>query len=707
MALTLLFTIGSLLGWYGYTAWQQASIKLNATTPPLVVEILDTSDQLVRVETAPMQNAVDVPAGDYRVRVNAEGKLSETFDMTLTRGSESEFTLDLDDQLLWKPRDIERGFDVVDFGTEQGLVLWNDKGIGLRKNYHPRGWNGELLAEQLTGADKSPGFRWPWNQTWQQHSGYGPFDFRPWVAPRALDIDSRGLGDLIVAGRHQAWLMAISGDDGKMLWFAPRGHDLAQAATQAGNVAAGEGVHSAVLGDPIVGPDCDADGTPDVIATIADIGPQPTLVRNRYVAKCTVEAISGRTGQSIWSYVIPPAWFDVPVGEEVPYDLRWFAGTDGGTSSGGGGSMNVGRHRTRDGGQKFERTGPHGYRPASVALLTDAGTSRLAIVAGTRMIVLDPATGKANGEPIDLGVRPGLQCQWEDMDGDGTRDLVLMERVSPKKAGFMAPVTARLVVWSPIQGKTLWAKNLDARWPKQPTWIVKAPRWPLVVDLDGDKKCEIVVPDGGSRGNGWGGSFGSSEIPWGAVAVLGGDTGEPVWTRRLVSMDQQIDHFVAGPDLDQDGHREVYAATLAGSEFRGYVDALSGKNGNTLWTNSFAVPPDRNSSIQYYLAPPQWWHAGSDGWPQLLVQLVEADFGNHRTLVGAFSAGTGNLSHVGNNITAVRPADIDGDGTEDLLVYDSRSTSALDLGGSLQCVRGVASESWGAVGRRRGSHRRL
>ena len=182
------------------------------------------------------------------------------------------------------------------------------------------------------------------------------------------------------------------------------------------------------------------------------------------------------------------------------------------------------------------------------------------------------------------------------------------------------------------------------------------------------------------------------------VAVLAGDTGEPLWTRRLVSIDQQIDHFIAGPDLDQDGYREVYTVTLAGSEFRAYVDALSGQEGDTLWTNSIAVPPDRNTSVEYYLAPPQWWQAGADGWPQLIGQVVEGDLGDRRSMVGAFSAGTGRLAHVGHNITAVRPADIDGDGTQDLLVYDSEHPTALDLGGKLHCMRGVASEKWARLG---------
>ena len=235
-------------------------------------------------------------------------------------------------------------------------------------------------------------------------------------------------------------------------------------------------------------------------------------------------------------------------------------------------------------------------------------------------------------------------------------------------------------------------------WPVQPTWTVEAPRWPLVVDLNGDQQCEIVVPDGSSGTIGRGGRGSSAEIPWGAVAVLAGATGEQLWTRRLASLDQQVDHFVAGPDLDQDGYREVFTFSLAGYKFQAHLDALSGQKGDTLWTNSVAPPPNRNTSVDYYLVTPQWWQAGSDGWPQLIGQMVEDGVGSRRTLVGVFSAGTGRVSQLGHNITAVRPADIDGDGTQDLLVYDSRSPSALDQGGTLHCVRGVAKERWALLG---------
>jgi outer membrane protein assembly factor BamB len=74
------------------------------------------------------------------------------------------------------------------------------------------------------------------------------------------------------------------------------------------------------------------------------------------------------------------------------------------------------------------------------------------------------------------------------------------------------------------------------------------------------------------------------------------------------------------------------------------------------------------------------------------VQVVEANLGN--SSLWTFSAADGRLQHTGREITVVRPVETDGNGVEDLLLYESKSTTALDLGGRLHCIRGVAREKW-------------
>lgn len=682
-AVTLLITIGGLLGWTSYDAWQQATIKLDATIPPLVAEILDERDDVLRVETVPMQNAASLPAGDYRLRVSGNRTLSQTFDVSLGRGKEHAHTLDLHDQMLWFPREIDRGFELVDFGDEQALVSWNADGIGLHKRRSPfLQWSIKLEPARLPDSTACPGLRWPWNDDQERYSGYGNYDSRPWVAPQAADIDGDGVGDLLIAARHQAWLMAVSGNTGGVLWFAGRGQDVAEKLQPARRDQ--EYVSSGVVGTPIRH-DCNADGTPDIIATLIDAGTQWQQTQNQIKAKCWVEAFSGMTGESLWRYDLPAEWFEMPSGEEVPYDLRWFVGLEGGNMSHGGNSMNDGRHHWREPG-RLERTGAHAYRPAATDLMTLAGKKTLAIVAGTRLVTLDPASGRP-GESVDLPARPGRACQWGDVDGDGSSELVFLEAVTLAGRGTTA---ARLHVWSLEQGRSLWSEKLDALWPKMAAWSVPAPQWPLLADLNGDGKSEIVVPtEQGSLGGRFGG-----RVPWGIVSVLAGETGQTLWKRRLVTMDSQIDHFLAGPDIDGDGHRELYVVTAEGVDHRVHVDALSGHSGATLWHSSQSPPPSNNSSRNFYLQPPQWWQAGEDGKPQLVVQIVDETPGSRPSYIWTFSAADGQVVRAGQGMTFVRPLDVDRDGVEDLLVYDSKIPTALDLGGKLHCIRGVAREKW-------------
>ena len=693
--LTLAVTVAALFGWSAYDAWRQASIKLDAERPPLVAEILDGEGQVVRVETAPMQNAVSLPAGDYRLRVSGNETLSQTFDVSLDRGSQSAYTLDLVDQMLLAPRAIEGSFDVVDFGSEQGLVLWNQKGIALTKRFQPMGWSKEFDAAQFPDPASAAGFRWPWHPPGGTYSGHGPWDTRPWVSPRAVDIDGQGAPDLIVAGRHQAWLMALGGDDGRILWFAPRGHDLAIPAPPPNVYSYDRGIESAVVGTPIFGHDVNADGTPDVIATLMDVGDKSRIRGERYQARCWVEAISGKTGETLWSYDVPPEWFELKRGEEVPYELRWFAVSGGGTMSGGRGTMRTGRHVIRE-ISLAARSGTHGYRPAAVELIDSGGQTQVAIVAGRHYVALNAGSGKVARQATDMGVRPGKTCQLHDVDGDAARDVILLEEVGPP--AFPTPAQPRLVVWSPQKQKKLWSKKLDAEWPVQPGWSLDAAQWPLVTDLNRDGKAEIVVPDGRYARGLAGGRIGSPEIPNGVVAVYAGETGQPLWTRRLVSMDQQVDHFLAGPDLDQDGWQELFVATLEGLDFRIHVDAMSGKTGQTLWTADHAPPRSNNTSRSFYLLPPQWWHCGGDGWPQLVTHIRESTSTTPESMVCTFSAGTGKLLHVGSGMSDVQPGDLDRDDAEDLLVFATKTSSARDKGGKLHAVRGFAGEPWRKLG---------
>jgi outer membrane protein assembly factor BamB/predicted Ser/Thr protein kinase len=696
-AVTLVVTLLTLFGWSGYAAWQQASLRLDAVSPPLVAELLDERGDSVRIDTLPMQVAARLPAGDYDLRVSTEGTLSQTFALSLTRGHEETYKVNLHDQLLRAPQTIDRSFDVVQLGSEQALVLWTEEGVALQKQQGAAlGWSLKLDPEDSAAMQVAPGFTWPWSSPLSTHSGYGSYAYQPWVLQESIDVDGDGMGDLLCAGRHQAWLMAISGQGGGVLWMAPRGAQLTEPRRKDWQSRLNN-VSSAALERPLLGPDCDGDGVPELIATFVDVPANPPIRQNRVSARCWLEAISGKTGKTVWIYELPDKLFELQTGEEIPYDMRWFAGGDGGMSSAGRGSMFVGRHISRD--RPFQaRTGIHTYRPTTPTFVSMGGQKRIGLVAGKHLLLLDPVSGAAVEEPIDLGVRPGTSPQWADVDGDGSTDLVMIS--ARPGVGLPATPTAELNVWSSGSRSRLWSHTLDAFWPQRPAWTVDAPQWPLVADLDSDGVPEVVVPHGRSRGAGaYGGRLGTQETPWGALAVLAGNTGTEVWSRRLVSMDSQVDSFVAGPDIDGDGVRELFAVTLAGNNFTVSVDALSGATGQTLWTGQHVPRANsRGSNAGFVLAPPRWWQAGVDGWPQLLVQIVDEQVPERESLVCAFSAGTGKVSQYGYGMTSLRPADLDGDGLEDLIVFESKAADRCDFGGELKCLRGLAAQPWKRMG---------
>jgi hypothetical protein len=691
VAITFLLTIGGLLGWSTYDAWRQGSVKLSTNMPPLVAEFLNEHDEVLRTETLPMQNAAHLPAGDYRVRVDGEKTLSETFDLTLTRGAEQPFSIDLQDQMLWTPQAIERSYELVDFGEELALVHLNKESISLQKRRPPlHHWAMKLESLAASQPEQLAGLIWPWNTNSSSYSGYGVFDTRPWMAPHATDLNGDGTGDLLMAARHQAWLLALSGTNGQVLWFASRGTDVKSKDPNAYPAYTARAL-SGVWGTPLQH-DCNGDGVLDVVATLFDLVDRTQSSSSQHQVKSWVEAISGKDGQTLWSYELPADWFSLPQGEEVPYDLRWFVGGGWGTMGSGGSWMTTGRHRIRDLGRN-ERTGGHAYRPASVDFVTLDGKQRLAVVAGKRFVSLDVTNGNP-GEVLELKSRPARQCQWGDLDGDGDSDMVYLAAGPVTPFGIQKSPSTTLAAWSPQKKAELWNQKHAVFSPSQPGWSIEAPHWPLVVDLNGDGRCEIVLPTDNSKATG---RIGLDETPWGAIAVLDGPTGQALWSRQLVTMDQQVNHFIAGPDIDGDGSRELFVATLEGVGHRTHVDALSGKSGATIWHNVQQPPASNNSSLDYFLTPLQWWNAGDDGWPQLVVQIVDND-PSRLSALWTFSAASGRVSRAATGISNVQVADIDRDGVEDLVAFNSKGSEALDLGGQLHCIRGIGREQWQRLG---------
>ncbi|WP_442482223.1 protein kinase domain-containing protein [Aeoliella sp. SH292] len=698
-AVTLGITLLGVFGGSAYKAWNQSGILLDAVNPPLVAEFFDESGEMLHAETLPMQKAVNLPSGDFHLRASGEGRLSQSFDLQLRRGySDTRYTIGLENELLFSPESVEHSFAPValrtaEGGATHGVLIWTREGVSLR-NY-----DGPDFRQFLTFSPESnpalagaPGFAWPWSSSVvAEVSGIGNYDLRPWTLRNGIDVDGDGVNEIICAGRHQGWVMAISGKLDRIVWFAGRGKDIKTKVDDGPRL-----LRSAVVREPLITEDLDGDGVDDLVATMVDIGSEAKIEQNQYVGRRWVEAISGKSGETIWSHELAKDLFALPQGVEAPYAMRWFPEIEGGRMSGGGGRLNIGRHYLRQ-PSKAERTGAHVWIPDAPHMLNVGKLRRLAIVAGANLLMLDPATGKPLEEPIALVGWPGKEVNWGDLDGDGVEDLMWMEEIA--SATVPGTFDPKLTTWSQARRKRLWSRPLVALWPAQRTWGVESPSWPLVADLDGDGQCEVIVPDGQSHpGAGASGLTNFYQTPWGEIAVLAGDTGEPLWTRKLVNIDVQVDHFTVGPDIDGDGSSELFTATLSGLGPEIYADALSGATGKTLWTNHRNLQPKNGDFSEFQIQPLEWWQAGRDGWPQLMVRLLEGHPGSPESRVLLLSAGTGYLTHTASGIHSLTPADLDGDRVEDLLVYSASSPSQPDLGGKLHAVRGVGKAPWRRLG---------
>ena len=705
---TLAVTLTSLLGWSSYKSWNMSSLQLTALQPPLVAEILDDTGKSIRTETLPMQNAANLPAGEYKVRVSGDGSLSQDFDVSLDRGSRNtKYTTNVSDQWLMTPQPLQHSCDVVDLGNERAVAVWSKDGITVHKHQGPQvTWTLKLSHETAPPINDSPGYMNPRTFSSFQERGFGESnESRPWMIHDFIDVNGDGVGDLVCAARHQAWLMAISGNGEGVLWFAPRGRELQRSRPDAQNTGLMSQElmpHGSVLNAPLLCEDLDDDGVKDFLVTLVD----PTTV---YLANSSldcdlwVEAVSSRTGNTLWKHDLPKTLFTTPNNQTVPYDMRWFVNMNGGYSSQGGAVGSIAGGRLRSPGH-VERSGYHVYMPTSPKLITSsygaesgAAQSSVAIVAGDKLLLLDPHTGTMREPPVEIGFRPGRDVQWADVDGDGALDMVALEEATPPPNAATTTATSilpKLIVWSLAARKTLWSKTLDTYWPRKPHLGVLAPKWPLVCDLDGDGKSEVVVPDESTQANNFYGFGSVTNAPTGNLSVFG-TSKTPKWTQKIVNIDGTVNHFIDGPDLDGDSVRELFAVTGDSRINTLRVDALSGATGSVLWGGSQAITSDSSLDC-FQILTLNWWHSGKDGWPQLLVTIADRRLGSGSdaayTVVG-FSAGTGLVTTIAKELAEAQPCDFDKDGIEDLLVCSSKVIQP-GAQGSFHCVRGMVRQNW-------------
>jgi hypothetical protein len=661
VAATLLVVSTVSVGWWFYTGWRSGRIELTTEGEPVLVEVLDeTSDTEIGEPFDLVTRAVlELPAGDYRLRVNGTGRLGRTFRFAVNRGETLAHKISLDEGRLlggeqWPVAVVggRQRVAPIRFAFVAGaLELSSGKAdlieLGMKSLLCRDGatrqvrWDAFAPAKPFE-ANRNPARWMPGLVGWLRGQK---------LVDPAPDLDGDGVGDLLWYCDGPAALLALSGKDGSMLWNYVAEPDDPGGPRKSGQELSARLRSSSFLAGKPAMTDVDHDGTLDCVATFVfskseeesrELGPK----RGPY--KRTIVGVSGRTGRSLWTH---------------SFDRDFFEPSD-----------------------------PLRIDPA--VLVQGRQSAMLAFLNITKWIGLDPANGLVKAGPLELNFMPERPIRHVDLDGDGEPEILTMEPDPGTRKETLRAVSTKT-------GRDLWAQRVDVP-DNESQYALPFPDWPLIAELDDGAAPGVLVPDAGAM---------PPLSGYRGVRLLDGRTGATRWRRplRLDTDDDGPSQVVVAPDVDGDGTRDVVTVSYVANEEsptgketrpnlpdRFYVDMLSGKDGHPLWWWKVDLPAETTARIW----KPLWWGRGPDGWPLLAVplggafdlerptfgHLIESD---KPPIVHLLEASTGKERHTINGLAEASLADLDGDGLADLWG---------DAGGEVRAFRGEAPEAWRALG---------
>jgi outer membrane protein assembly factor BamB len=441
----------------------------------------------------------------------------------------------------------------------------------------------------------------------------------------APDLDGDGTGEFVFASRGSPSLLVISGKDGTVLWWhrgrprppaTPIGTGAAPVPEKSEPLPRGWN-HGTTLGRPLV-VRVDGDDVSDFVTCFSSMGEMRTYPNNGFAIsgqQSWVAAVSGKTGATLWRHPLSHGWLR-------PAHMQSSTSSDA----------------------RYDLT----CRPQVV---TVGGRAVVAMLAGRTLLALDLATGSAVLPPHVLPTEPHQAPHFADIDADGTPGAILAEP------------GAVITAVSMQSGKPLWQHSLSGMTPGTPLPNGRDERAIVFhdIDFDGDGHPEVIAPAGNWDGQSWN----SSQTYWTGLDMLDGATGKLRWRYRIdlgKGAPSNVDRLVPGPDLDGDGRAELFVTAMRRNPQQVLVTALGGADGRAIWEWRHAVSDAQPDGVAG--DPLQWWRAGVDGRPQLLVPILRGPGGQSVTFV--LTASTGRLAHVLTDAANPRVADFDGDAMPDL-----------------------------------------
>ena len=323
----LLVLAAAIGGWWVYSGWRIGRIELTTEGEPVVVQVL--AEQSETTIGAPFDLAsravVTLPAGEYRLRVDGTGRLGRTYRFAVNRGETQSHAISIDEgRLLGGERALasERKTGERDLATRLAELLGRDK--PKREKAH----RSIPFAPGTAALELSPGkadlIEWTagsficrdgatgaviWDALHPSLAFAGGHDPTPFLAKHFLreaarrslvepapDLDGDGTGDLLLNLRSDGVFVAISGENGSLLWNHIAEFDGPANSTPSELDWMTRSMREdATAGEPAM-TDIDRDGTPDLIATFLISVSSPDYFRR------IVVGISGRTGKSLWTY---------------------------------------------------------------------------------------------------------------------------------------------------------------------------------------------------------------------------------------------------------------------------------------------------------------------------------------------------------------------------------------------------------------------
>ncbi len=659
---SLLFLLAFSLGWYSWNRLREIHLSLSSPDSPIVAEVLYRDGRPAsRPQTVPTQDPIALSPGEYALRVQQSGLLSQDYLVDWKPSEEVTQHLHPTDQLIG-PK-ITNAFECEVVRDEAGawIVHYDEQQLSIENRSVRSPEIHRIAFEAIAASDSASGFVWPPRRlsSYSLLDNASKYDLRPRFYPESKDWNADGRLDLLVAMQHQAVVALI--DPGKgVKWSVGLTPDTSDELTKPhehDNVIVCP--RSSIVEMPKSVSDIDGDGAEDIVVQVARINPfgYPDMQES----SIELIALSGKNGERIWTHVVPKD-FILSNSSRFPYCFRWFTGPSSGSFSSGGGSWSAHSRWTRRSNSQALRQGTFvGY--GSILVEPSKVHPKIYFQILDQWMQIDRETGQIVDDQVSLGAIPFRTPELGQCDDTLSQELIFVEDLGNSAntigSNLQSSHQMKLVAWSLDTKSQKWERKIGAHAPFLRTLFTPSATWPKIVDLNEDGHSEILVPDDTSLS-------GDHRTIQTSLLAVSGETGKTLWKEAIRHADTQLDGFLLGPDVNGDKVRDVLVASMSGLPVTLHVDCLSGENGHPLWTTYDEVHSSANPT-NLFVSEPFLWNHREDGWPQLVVPLQDgSDSQQFTSLAFSFSAGTGRLLHQVDQFHRIQVADVDGDGSEDL-----------------------------------------